>query len=63
MSARPALCGGYRVSGIPTAIADYAHSAALALATLFWLEEAITKLPKRLVVSPSLERTVSRVSR
>src|SRR5215471_2829010 len=23
MSARPALCGGYRVSGIPTAIANY----------------------------------------
>jgi hypothetical protein len=23
MSARPALCGGYRVSGIPTAIASY----------------------------------------
>jgi hypothetical protein len=28
MSARPDLCGGYRVSGIPTAIENYRRSAA-----------------------------------
>jgi hypothetical protein len=36
MSARPDLCGGYRVSGIPTAIANAIEMAAIKEPRLRW---------------------------